>query len=149
MIEQKRGPAGRAEEPESPERASENGSSTVKGRETIAAAVRTLPERPGVYRMLDARGEVLYVGKAKSLKKRVQSYAQPGGHPVRIARMVALTRSLELVVTETEAQALLLESNLIKEFKPRFNIQLRDDKSFPYILLTDDHDWPQITKHPP
>lgn len=147
MIEQKRGPAGRAEEAEPPERASESGSSTVKGRETIAAAVRTLPERPGVYRMLDARGEVLYVGKAKSLKKRVQSYAQPAGQPVRIARMVALTRSLELVVTETEAQALLLESNLIKEFKPRFNIQLRDDKSFPYILLTGDHDWPQITKH--
>ncbi|MCB1563389.1 MAG: excinuclease ABC subunit UvrC [Alphaproteobacteria bacterium] len=106
-----------------------------------------LPDTPGVYRMLGAGGEALYVGKAKSLKKRVLSYTQGGRLPVRLQRMVALTKSMEFIHTATEAEALLLESNLIKKLKPRYNILLRDDKSFPYILLTGDHDFPQVVKH--
>ncbi len=117
------------------------------GRAAIQAALKTMPARPGVYRMLDAQGGVLYVGKAKSLKKRVASYAHGSAHGVRIQRMISATRSMEIVVTDTEAEALLLEGNLIKRLKPRFNILLRDDKSYPHILLTGDHDWPQITKH--
>lgn len=118
-----------------------------QGIKTIKAYVRTLPETPGVYRMLAEDEEVLYVGKAKALKKRVASYTQAGRLPVRLQRMVALTRKMEFVHTHTEAEALLLESNLIKKLKPRFNILLRDDKSFPYILITGDHDFPLVTKH--
>ena len=117
------------------------------GRDVIADLARRLPEKPGVYRMIAVDGEVLYVGKARSLKRRVASYARPAGHPNRIARMVALTASMEFVVTETETEALLLEANLIKRLKPRFNVLLRDDKSFPYILITRDHPAPQIVKH--
>jgi len=117
------------------------------GVETIRSYVRKLPETAGVYRMLDEKGEVLYVGKAKALKRRVSSYTQISRLPLRLKRMVALTRSMEFVHTHTEVEALLLESNLIKKLKPRFNILLRDDKSFPYILITTDHDFPQITKH--
>lgn len=117
------------------------------GADAIRAYVRKLPETAGVYRMLDEKGEVLYVGKAKALKRRVASYTQIARLPLRLKRMVAQTRSMEFVHTHTEVEALLLESNLIKKLKPRFNILLRDDKSFPYILITTDHDFPQITKH--
>jgi excinuclease ABC subunit C len=105
------------------------------------------PVGPGVYRMIGADHEVLYVGKAKSVRKRIASYLRPTGHTTRIARMIALTASMVFVSTETETEALLLETNLIKQMKPRFNVLMRDDKSFPYILLTDDHAAPQITKH--
>ena len=118
-----------------------------RGAEAIAAALKTMPETPGVYRMLDAKGDVLYVGKAKDLRKRVTSYTQPQRLSYRIQRMVAETTALEVVTTHTEVEALLLESNLIKRHAPRYNVLLRDDKSFPYILITGDHAWPQITKY--
>ncbi len=118
-----------------------------RGAEAIAAALKTMPETPGVYRMLDAKGDVLYVGKAKDLRKRVTSYTQPQRLSYRIQRMVAETAALEVVTTHTEVEALLLESNLIKRHAPRYNVLLRDDKSFPYILITGDHAWPQITKY--
>jgi len=117
------------------------------GPEVIKAFVRTLPSAPGVYRMLDSNGEVIYVGKARSLKSRVTNYTRPEGLPVRIQRMIAGTVSMEFVRTETEADALLLEANLIKRLKPRFNVLLRDDKSFPYILIATDHEAPELTKH--
>ncbi|MER0237245.1 excinuclease ABC subunit UvrC [Fulvimarina sp. MAC8] len=124
---------------------SENGD--LEGAELIAALVKRLPNQPGVYRMFGAAGDVLYVGKARSLKKRVASYARLGGHTQRIARMIRLTRQMEFVTTRTETEALLLEANLIKRLKPRFNVLMRDDKSFPYILVTDDHQAPAIVKH--
>ncbi len=102
---------------------------------------------PGVYRMFDAKGDVLYVGKAKNIKKRVMNYARPAAYDARIARMIAATVSMEFVTTKTETEALLLEANLIKRLRPRFNVLLRDDKSFPYILITSDHWAPQILKH--
>jgi excinuclease ABC subunit C len=105
------------------------------------------PLGPGVYRMIAADGEVLYVGKAKSVRKRIASYLRPSGLSTRIARMIALTASMVFVSTETETEALLLETNFIKQMKPRFNVLMRDDKSFPYILLTGNHEAPQITKH--
>ena len=117
------------------------------GPEVIRAFVRTLPAAPGVYRMLDADGSVIYVGKARSLKSRVTNYTRPEGLPVRIQRMIAATVSMEFVRTETESEALLLEANLIKRLRPRFNVLLRDDKSFPYILITGDHEAPELTKH--
>lgn len=117
------------------------------GADVVRDYVKTLPGTPGVYRMLNADGDVLYVGKAKSLKKRVTSYTRPERLTVRIARMVAQTASMEFVTTHTEAEALLLEANLIKRLKPRYNILLRDDKSFPSILLTSDHPYPQVLKH--
>ena len=117
------------------------------GRAVIKAALRSLPSAPGVYRMITAKGNVLYVGKAKNLRKRVSSYASEALLSTRILRMVAQTASLEVVATHTEVEALLLEANLIKQLRPRYNILLRDDKSFPYILVTGDHDWPRITKH--
>jgi excinuclease ABC subunit C len=117
------------------------------GVATIRAALETMPPRPGVYRMLDRRGGAVYVGKAKNLRKRVATYAQVDRLPVRLRRMVAETSSMEVVVTHTEVEALLLESNLIKRLKPRYNVLLRDDKSFPYILLTGDGDWPQVVKY--
>lgn len=121
-------------------------SSLQSGVETIRAYMKDLPETAGVYRMLNEKDEVLYVGKAKALKRRVNSYTQVDKLPVRLQRMVAQTRKMEFVHTHTEVEALLLESNLIKKLKPRYNILLRDDKSFPYILITN-HDFPQITKH--
>src|SRR5882672_6823112 len=117
------------------------------GRAAIARYARHAPTSPGVYRMIGAAGEVLYVGKAKSLKKRVLAYARPTGHDSRIARMIAATAALEFVSTASETEALLLEANLIKRLRPRFNVLLRDDKSFPYILITGDHVAPQILKH--
>ncbi|MCD0420150.1 excinuclease ABC subunit UvrC [Rubrivivax sp. JA1024] len=117
------------------------------GRSAIARAVRLAPTSPGVYRMLNADRDVLYVGKAKNVKKRLASYARPTGQVLRIARMIALTVEVEVISTTTETEALLLEANLIKQLRPRFNVQLRDDKSFPYILITGDHWAPQILKH--
>jgi excinuclease ABC subunit C len=117
------------------------------GEDAIARYARHAPAAPGVYRMIDARGEVLYVGKAKNIKKRILAYRRPGGHPTRIARMIAATATIEFVSTATEPEALLLEANLIKRLRPRFNVLLRDDKSFPYILISGDHAAPQILKH--
>ena len=117
------------------------------GRAAIARAVKHAPSRPGVYRMIDAQGEVLYVGKAKNIKKRVTAYTRPTGHDSRIVRMISGTVTMEFVTTKTETEALLLEANLIKRLRPRFNVLLRDDKSFPFILITSDHWAPQILKH--
>jgi excinuclease ABC subunit C len=117
------------------------------GRAAIIAHARHAPAAPGVYRMLDRAGEVLYVGKAKNIRKRVIAYARPTGHDTRIERMIAATAGLEFVTTATETEALLLEANLIKRLRPRFNVLMRDDKSFPYILITGDHAAPQIIKH--
>jgi len=119
----------------------------LKGPERIAAYLKTLPDAPGVYRMLNAAGDVLYVGKAKSLKKRVSSYARGGVHADRLTRMVAETAEMLFVTTASETEALLLESNLIKRLKPRYNVSYRDDKSFPNILLREDHPFPQLLKH--
>ncbi|HZS65214.1 MAG TPA: excinuclease ABC subunit UvrC [Xanthobacteraceae bacterium] len=117
------------------------------GRAAILRDARHAPASPGVYRMVDAAGQVLYVGKAKNIKKRVLAYARPTGHDSRIERMIAATHSLEFVSTRSETEALLLEANFIKRLRPRFNVLLRDDKSFPYILITSDHWAPQILKH--
>ena len=118
------------------------------GHAAIENAVKLAPTSPGVYRMLNAAGDVLYVGKAKSVKKRLSSYARVNApQPARILRMIAATVSVEIISTATETEALLLEANLIKQLRPRFNVQLRDDKSFPYILITGDHWAPQILKH--
>jgi len=121
--------------------------SLAEGVALLEAHLKTLPSSPGVYRMLNASGDALYVGKARNLKRRVTSYTQVDRLPMRLKRMVAETHSLEVVVTHTEVEALLLESNLVKRLRPRYNVQLRDDKSFPYILVTADHPAPQITKH--
>ncbi len=124
---------------------------TLRGIETgpsvIGRHAKTAPAGPGVYRMIDANGEILYVGKARHLKKRVQAYARGQGHNNRIARMIAATAAMEFVTTATETEALLLEANLIKRLKPRYNVVLRDDKSFPYILVARHHQVPQILKH--
>lgn len=117
------------------------------GPKVISDFVRHLPNRPGVYRMINPQGDVLYVGKARNLKKRVTSYTKLGGHTNRIARMIADTAQMEFVTTASEVEALLLEANLIKKFKPRYNVLLRDDKSFPYILVRKDHPFAQIQKH--
>ena len=129
---------------------------TVRGTEapdldlgvaTIRRVVKTLPLKPGVYRMLDASGDVLYVGKARTLKQRVTNYTQVTRLPRRLQRMVAQTRAMEIVTTNSEAEALLLEAQLIKRYRPAYNVLLRDDKSFPFILLREDHDFPRISKH--
>jgi len=121
--------------------------SLAAGLETLRKAVAIMPQSPGVYRMLDAAGDPLYVGKAKNLKKRVTSYTNTAALSVRLQRMVAGTFSVEVVTTKSEVEALLLESNLIKRLKPHYNIVLRDDKSFPYILITGGHAYPRITKY--
>jgi len=120
---------------------------TATGHDVIRSHVKTVTSKPGVYRMLDADGNVLYVGKAKNLKKRLTSYTRVVGQSHRILQMARLTANVEIITTHTEVEALLLEANLIKKLKPRYNIILRDDKSFPYILLRRDHIWPQITKY--
>ena len=125
----------------------EEDGSLAAGRAAILRYAKTAPSQPGVYRMIDARGDVLYVGKAKNVRNRVRAYARPAGLDTRIERMIAATRALEFVVTRTETEALLLEANMIKRLRPRFNVLLRDDKSFPYILITTDHWAPQILKH--
>nr|WP_198352051.1 excinuclease ABC subunit UvrC [Sphingomonas sp. MA1305] len=129
---------------------------TVRGTDTpdldagvaaIRNVLKTLPARSGVYRMQDAKGDVLYVGKARSLKQRVANYTQINGLPKRLQRMVSQTRSMTIVTTNNEAEALLLEAQLIKSFRPAYNVLLRDDKSFPFILLRTDHDFPRVQKH--
>jgi excinuclease ABC subunit C len=117
------------------------------GRAVILSHAKLAPSSPGVYRMIDAKGDVLYVGKAKNIRKRIIAYARPTGYEPRIERMIAATAALEFVSTATETEALLLEANLIKRLRPRFNVLLRDDKSFPYILISADHWAPQILKH--
>ncbi len=119
----------------------------LSGPEVIRDFVKRLPGTPGVYRMIDKAGDAIYVGKARNLKNRVSNYARGQGHNNRIALMISLTETMEFVTTETEAEALLLEANLIKKLKPRFNVILRDDKSFPYILIAKDHAVAQLTKH--
>jgi len=119
----------------------------MEGVRVIETALATLPLSPGVYRMLDARGEALYVGKARALKRRVATYTQLGRLPERLRRMVHETRHVEVITTASEAEALLLEANLIKKLRPRFNIVLRDDKSYPWLVMTEDHPYPQIAKH--
>src|ERR1700731_103345 len=124
-----------------------NNSSGPTGVAIIETALETMPGNPGVYRMLDTKGDALYVGKARNLKKRVTSYTQLARLPERLRRMVSDTASMEILTTHTEAEALLLEANLIKKLKPRYNILLRDDKSYPWLMLTEDHPFPQIAKH--
>ena len=124
-----------------------NEASVRRGVEVVRAAWKTLPNSPGVYRMMGEGGDVLYVGKAKSLKKRVASYTRGFGHSNRIARMIAETEGMEFVTTATETEALLLETNFIKQLRPRYNVLMRDDKSFPYILVTKGHRAPQLAKH--
>ncbi len=119
----------------------------ARGTDLIRDFVSRLPAKPGVYRMYDAKGDVIYVGKARNLKSRVSNYTRAWGHTARIATMISLTANMEFVTTSTEAEALLLEANLIKKLKPRFNVILRDDKSFPYILIAKDHDVAQLVKH--
>ena len=121
--------------------------STPKGAEVIHAYLKTLDASPGVYRMLNEASEVLYVGKARNLRVRVSNYARMTGHTARIARMISETASMMFLTTKTETEALLLEQNLIKQLKPRYNVLLRDDKSFPNILISSEHDFPQIKKH--
>lgn len=119
----------------------------LKGHAVVQSYLRTLTAQPGVYRMLDAEGRVLYVGKARNLKARVSNYARPSGHSARIARMIHATASMMFLTTRTETEALLLEQNLIKQLKPHFNVLLRDDKSFPNILVSKESGFPQIKKH--
>ncbi len=152
-----RTPAGSPPDPRGAERfAEEHQTYTVrgtdqpdlqKGVEVIRDTVRTLPPKPGVYRMHDTRGEVLYVGKARALKNRVANYTQVERLPMRLQRMVSQTRSMTIVTTNSEAEALLLEAQLIKRYRPPYNVLLRDDKSFPFILLRTDSDFPRIMKH--
>jgi len=145
-------PPGEDEESTLPELDDQSGlaadsSAAASGRNVILRFAKLAPSSPGVYRMIAGNGDVLYVGKAKNIKKRILAYARPTGHVSRIERMIAVTAAMEFVSTATETEALLLEANLIKRLRPRFNVLLRDDKSFPYILLTADHSAPQLTKH--
>jgi excinuclease ABC subunit C len=133
-------PGGATAAPPAPER-------PATGALVIAGYLKALPSGPGVYRMIDAGGSVIYVGKARNLKARVTNYARAGNHAARTMRMIAATAAMEFVTVRTEAEALLLEANLIKRFRPRYNVLLRDDKSFPYILIATDHRAPQILKH--
>lgn len=152
-----RTPAGTPDNPQGNEQFNEDRATTTirgsdqpdlqAGVEVIRDTVRTLPPKPGVYRMHDARGEVLYVGKARALKNRVANYTQWERLPGRLQRMVSQTRSMTIVTTNSEAEALLLEAQLIKRFRPAYNVLLRDDKSFPFILLRSDHAFPRIMKH--
>ena len=125
----------------------DSGATSLRGIDVIKDNLKRLPSKPGVYRMFGEHDDVLYVGKARDLKARVSNYARLGGHTQRIARMISMTKRMEFVVTETETEALLLEASLIKSLKPRFNVLLRDDKSFPYILIRRDHEAPQIKKY--
>src|SRR5437868_4906786 len=130
-----------------PPKSQESALAPLKGAARVEAYLKDLADVPGVYRMVNGKGEVLYVGKARSLKKRVAAYAKPAALPYRIARMVSETAEMIFISTASETEALLLESNLIKRLKPRYNVQLRDDKSFPNILLRTDHPFPQVLKH--
>jgi len=148
-LDPRRGPAelaGAATDEATPPPAGSVTGGIANGVAVLRTALRNVPGSPGVYRMLDRKGDALYVGKARNLKARVQNYTHPLGLSNRLRRMVAETASLEIVVTHTEAEALLLECNMIKRLMPRFNVLLRDDKSFPFIHLTADPDFPQLTK---
>jgi excinuclease ABC subunit C len=140
-------PAQPSEPPEGSEHPAAKVPTPATGPDVIASYLKTLSTGPGVYRMLDASGEVVYVGKARNLRARVQNYTRLAGLPNRTLRMIQATASMEFVTVRTEAEALLLEANLIKRFRPRFNVTLRDDKSFPYILIRRDQGAPQILKH--
>ena len=129
------------------DRNSEDPDYVSTGVPVIQANLKTLPNSPGVYRMLSTKGNVLYVGKAKNLKKRVRAYTRPDRQTTRIQRMIFETASMEFVTTHTEAEALLLESNLIKNYAPRYNILLRDDKSFPYVFINKEHRFPRVLKY--
>ena len=152
-----RTPAGRPDHPGSSDRFNEEKATFAlrgadapdleAGVKAIREVLKTLPVRPGVYRMQDAKGDVLYVGKARALKNRVTNYTQVTKLPKRLQRMVSQTRAMTIVTTRTEAEALLLEAQLIKRFRPPYNVLLRDDKSFPFILLREDHPFPQVRKH--
>ena len=120
---------------------------TLPGQEIIKATSKTLPNQPGVYQMQDEKGNILYIGKAKVLSNRVKNYLSLNNLTRRIQRMVSLTKSMNFFVTNTELEAIILECNLIKKHKPRFNVLLRDDKSFPYIFISAEHDFPRIEKH--
>ena len=144
-VEGEEAPLPEVDDPSSIELAADASGSS--GRPVLARLAKLAPATPGVYRMIDADGNVLYVGKAKNIRKRVLAYVRPTGHDTRIERMIALTSNVEFVSTGSETEALLLEANLIKRLRPRFNVLLRDDKSFPYILITGDHWAPQILKH--
>ena len=120
---------------------------TLLGQEIIKATSKTLPNQPGVYQMQDDKGNILYIGKAKILSNRVKNYLSLNNLTRRIQRMVSLTKSMNFFVTNTELEAIILECNLIKKHKPRFNVLLRDDKSFPYIFISSEHDFPRIEKH--
>jgi excinuclease ABC subunit C len=135
------------ERPKSAGRARVRANSIADGVAVIQAHLRTLPSSPGVYRMLDDAGNALYVGKARNLKKRVFAYTQTGKQPGRLLRMIAETVAMEFVVTRSEVEALLLEANLIKRLKPRYNVVMRDDKTFPHIMISGDHPFPRIAKH--
>ena len=117
------------------------------GKDAIKKELPVIPKLPGVYRMLNEKNEILYVGKAKNLPNRLKSYVSEKSHIIRTERMLSQTRKIEITTTSNESEALLLEANLIKKFKPKFNILLKDDKSFPYIFIEKDCDWPQISKH--
>ena len=119
----------------------------LEGVEIVKDNVRKLTQKPGVYRMIDKDGDILYVGKAKNLRKRVASYAKLDGNSNRIKRMISEISSMAFLTTETEVEALLLEQNLIKELKPKYNVLLRDDKSFPYIYLSTHQPFPRLSKH--
>ncbi|MCA0921142.1 excinuclease ABC subunit UvrC [Pseudooceanicola nanhaiensis] len=135
-------------DPDTPvEQASDSPESRLTGHALIQSYLKTLDSSPGVYRMLDAESRVLYVGKARNLKARVSNYARPSGHSGRIARMIRQTASMMFLTTRTETEALLLEQNLIKQLKPHYNVLLRDDKTFPNILVSKETDFPQIRKH--
>src|SRR5436190_10532108 len=123
------------------------GGGIAAGVAVLRTALRNVPNSPGVYRMLDRKGDAVYVGKARNLKSRVQNYTHAAGLSNRLRRMVSETAALEIVVTATEAEALLLESNLIKRLMPRYNVLLRDDKSFPFIEINTAHEFPQLSKH--
>src|SRR5579862_6563527 len=150
-FDPRRGPGGidiaPADEAECPAEEKRPGGSIANGAAVIRAALKNVPASPGVYRMLDRKGDAIYVGKARNLKARVQNYTHPLGLANRTRRMVSETAAIEIVVTQTEAEALLLECNMIKRLLPRFNVLLRDDKSFPLIHITAGHEFPQLTKH--
>ncbi len=133
--------------PDFDSRASGESKETLKGAEYVASRLKFFPERPGVYRMLTAQGKVLYVGKAKNLRRRLDAYAHPERRPVRIQRMISQIEHIEIIETKNEAEAFLLENDLIKRLKPYYNILLKDDKTFPHILITTHDEWPQILKH--
>lgn len=140
-------PSSPPDNPKPPGRAKARVRNVAEGVAVIQAHLRTLPSSPGVYRMLDDAGNALYVGKARNLKKRVFAYTQTGKQPARLLRMIAETITMEFVVTRSEVEALLLEANLIKRLKPRYNVVMRDDKTFPHIMISGDHAFPRIAKH--